>query len=153
MKIYLRDVNAALVDAWREEFSSDSDVEVSCGEIFRVAADAIVRPANSFGFMDGGIDHVYSEHFGWQLEERLQQLLRRDHFGELPVGQAVVIPTGTNSIRWLVSAPTMRVPMDVSRTVNAFLAFRGALIAVARLVECLDSRKARGARRHVFHQC
>ena len=30
-------------------------------------ADAIVSPANSFGFMDGGIDMVYSKRFGWQM--------------------------------------------------------------------------------------
>ena len=26
-----------------------------------------VSPANSFGFMDGGIDMAYSLHFGWQM--------------------------------------------------------------------------------------
>ena len=26
-----------------------------------------VSPANSFGFMDGGIDAAYSRHFGWQM--------------------------------------------------------------------------------------
>lgn len=28
-----------------------------------------VSPANSFGFMDGGIDLAYSLHFGWQMYE------------------------------------------------------------------------------------
>lgn len=61
---------------------------MSCGDIFEdaPATDAIVSlaflvsyipykpyfivkvsPANSFGFMDGGIDMAYSLHFGWQL--------------------------------------------------------------------------------------
>lgn len=33
---------------------------MSCGDIFKgaPAVDAIVSPANSFGFMDGGIDMV-----------------------------------------------------------------------------------------------
>jgi O-acetyl-ADP-ribose deacetylase (regulator of RNase III) len=60
----------------------------------------------------------------------LRELLAERHFGELPVGQAVVVPTGHESIPFLVSAPTMRVPSSISRTVNVYLAFRAALIAV-----------------------
>jgi hypothetical protein len=41
------------------------------------------------------------------------------------------VPTGDAAIPLLISAPTMRVPMDVSETVNAYLAFRAA-IRVAR---------------------
>jgi len=29
--------------------------------------DFQVSPANSFGFMDGGIDMAYSSRFGWQM--------------------------------------------------------------------------------------
>jgi O-acetyl-ADP-ribose deacetylase (regulator of RNase III) len=32
--------------------------------ILDVACDAVVSPANSFGFMDGGIDAVYLSLFG-----------------------------------------------------------------------------------------
>ena len=57
-------------------------------------------------------------------------------------GSAVIIPTydkdlstvrvkpidnGGVPIRYLISAPTMRVPEDVSETVNAYLAFRAVL--------------------------
>ena len=131
MRFLLRDRNAALVDAWRQHFANASDVEVSLGDIFDLTADAVVSPANSFGFMDGGIDLVYSKRFGWELQERLQQLLRSEHDGELPVGQAVIVPTYDKDIPLLISAPTMRIPMDVSGTVNAYLAFR-AVIRAAR---------------------
>jgi O-acetyl-ADP-ribose deacetylase (regulator of RNase III) len=129
MRFLLRDRNAAIVDAWREQFAHAPDVEISQGDIFDLVADAIVSPANSFGFMDGGIDLVYSERFGWDLQERLQQLLRSEHDGELPVGQAVVVPTLHATIPFLVSAPTMRIPMNVSDTLNAYLAFRAAIRA------------------------
>lgn len=132
MRILLRDMNPALVDAWTSEFEGTPGVEISHGEIFDVTADAVVSPANSFGFMDGGIDYVYSRHFGSSLESRLQAFLLAEYDSELPVGQAAIIATGTASIPWLISAPTMRVPMDVSRTANAYLAFRAALIAVRR---------------------
>ena len=32
-------------------------------------------------------------------------------------------------IRWLISAPTMRVPQEVDNTVNAFLAFKAVILA------------------------
>ena len=130
MKFLLRDRNTALIDAWRDRFATAADVEVSQGDIFDLTADAVVSPANSFGFMDGGIDLVYSRRFGWELQERLQRLLRSDYDGELPVGQAVIVPTLNNDVSFLISAPTMRVPMDVSDTVNAYLAFRAVIRAV-----------------------
>jgi O-acetyl-ADP-ribose deacetylase (regulator of RNase III) len=126
----LQDVNGAIVDAWRRAFTDCPDVTVSQGDIFAEPSDAIVSPANSFGFMDGGIDLVYSQRFGWDLSERLRVRLRDEHDGELPVGQAVIVETGDVQFPWLVSAPTMRVPMDVSNTVNAFLAFRAVIRAV-----------------------
>jgi O-acetyl-ADP-ribose deacetylase (regulator of RNase III) len=130
MKYLLRDRNIAMVEAWRQEFAQAPDVEVSHGDIFDVVADAIVSPANSFGFMDGGIDLVYTRHFGWGLQERLRERLRAEFDGELPVGQAIIVETDDPSMPFLISAPTMRVPMDVSDTVNAYLAFRAAIRAV-----------------------
>jgi O-acetyl-ADP-ribose deacetylase (regulator of RNase III) len=132
MKFLLRDQNVNIVEAWNEEFSNAPDVNVSHGDIFELTADAIVSPANSFGFMDGGIDFVYSQRFGWDLQTRLQDLLRVEHDGELLVGQAVVVPTGAADIPFLISAPTMRVPTDVSTTVNAYLAFRAAIRAATQ---------------------
>jgi O-acetyl-ADP-ribose deacetylase (regulator of RNase III) len=129
--IQLRDRNAEVVAAWREAFAGARNVEVSEGDIFAgPTADAIVSPANSFGYMDGGIDAVYAERFGPEACERLRVLLRAAWDGELPVGCAAIVETGDDAFPFLVSAPTMRVPMNVSDTVNAYLAFRAALIAV-----------------------
>ena len=130
LTVYLRDISPQIVAAWGAAFSGIPDVEVSCGEIFEQKADAIVSPANSFGYMDGGIDLVYSHFFGWELEARLRDLLVTRHYGELPVGQAVIVPTGSKFIPYLVSAPTMRVPSSIARTLNVYLAFRAALMAV-----------------------
>lgn len=132
LTIHLRDISSAVTSAWQAAFADAPDVEVSCGDIFGATADAIVSPANSFGYMDGGIDLVYSRFFGWELESRLKAHLLEHHFGELPVGQAVVVPTGHAAIPFLVSAPTMRVPASISRTLNVYLAFRAALMAVMK---------------------
>jgi O-acetyl-ADP-ribose deacetylase (regulator of RNase III) len=119
-----------MADAWRHYFRDTEQVEVSCGDILARRADAIVSPANSFGFMDSGIDLAYSKRFGWGVQERLQQLLRAEQDGELPVGQAVIIETQDKEIPFLISAPTMRVPMNSAKTMNAYLAFRAVLRVV-----------------------
>lgn len=157
---HLRDINPGMVQAWQEEFAPYSNtVKISCGDIFKgaPAADAIVSPANSFGFMDGGIDMVYIYHFGWQMQHRLQASLKADYGGELPVGQAVIIETLSSNdsdkkfenpefnegklIKYLISAPTMRVPMDVIHTVNAYLAFRAAIRAVKEHNKAAENTK------------
>jgi O-acetyl-ADP-ribose deacetylase (regulator of RNase III) len=99
-----------------------------------------VSPANSFGYIDGGIDLVYLRRFGWELQTRLQAHLRDEHDGELPVGQATIVETFDTAIPYLVSAPTMRIPMNVSDTINAYLAFRAAIRAVK-----LHNREVPGA--------
>lgn len=133
LTIKLRDIKQEMTTAWGAAFDGVEAVEVSQGDIFGERADAIVSPANSFGFMDGGIDMAYTRRFGWGLSQRLRAHLAEVHHGELPVGQAVIIPTHDREIPWMISAPTMRVPGAVAETVNAYLAFRAALRAVEQL--------------------
>lgn len=107
------------------------NIAIHHGSIFEVECDAVVSPANSFGYMDGGIDLQYSYHFGWHVQERLQALIMRDHYGELLVGQAEVVPTDHVKIPYVISAPTMRVPMILGReSVNPYLATRAALLLI-----------------------
>jgi len=140
VKIFLRDTNRKIVDSWESFFAGYKNVDISCGDIFDLTADAIISPANSFGFMDGGIDLVYSNYFGWDLQQRLQEHIRDKFYGEIPVGSAAIIKTNNEKIRYLISAPTMRVPEDVSKTVNAYLAFRAALIEVDKFNKANDEK-------------
>lgn len=131
MKIYLRDLSEKVVEAWKVQFGNCPDFEVSLGDIFEgPKADAIVSPANSFGFMDGGIDAAYSKKFGDELAAKLRGVITDWYDGELMVGQAVILPTGDEDFPYLISAPTMRVPSVVRNSVNAYLAFRATLKAV-----------------------
>jgi O-acetyl-ADP-ribose deacetylase (regulator of RNase III) len=135
IKIYLRDRNSDIVNAWKSEFNGYKNIDISCGNILDCEADAIISPANSFGFMDGGIDLIYSEYFGEDLQKRLQNLIRNKYHGEIPVGMAAIIETGHDVIKYLISAPTMRVPANVSSMVNTYLAFRASLIEVLKFNE------------------
>jgi hypothetical protein len=48
VKIFLRDLSERIADAWCIVFEGYSDIEVACGNIFDLKADAVVSPANSF---------------------------------------------------------------------------------------------------------
>lgn len=130
--LHLCALDLDMVNAWSRYFGSLENVSIHHGDILARDGDAILSPANSFGFMDGGIDLAYSHHFGWELQARLQKAIRDQHAGELPVGTAEIVPTHHDRIPILISAPTMRVPGDISRTANVYLAFRAALLAIGR---------------------
>ncbi len=133
MKVILAALDQGLARAWGEQFSEIPNVQIHLGSILDVSADALVSPANSFGFMDGGIDALYSKHFGWDLQLRLRRLILDRHFGELLVGRAEIVETGRVAQPYLVAAPTMRVPMVLgSESINPYLATRAALLLVTR---------------------
>lgn len=131
MQIILADLQEPLITAWRNAFANVANVVIHHGSIFDVAANALVSPANSFGFMDGGLDLRISKFFGWHVQERLQELIRTRHHGELLIGQADIVPTGHIRIPYVIAAPTMRVPMILGKeTVNVYLATRAVLLLI-----------------------
>lgn len=133
MHILLIDRNPKMIAAWHQQFQSGLEgvtiLEADISSLTQV--DAIVSPANSFGFMDGGIDNDISLRLGWELQFELQAKIRALPEGELLVGKAIVLPTADEFIPYLISAPTMRVPMShgISTSVNAYLAMKAALLA------------------------
>jgi len=119
-----------MAGAWASAFAGVPEVSIVEGDILEGAADALLSPANSFGYMDGGIDLAYRRLLGVGIETRLQARIASDFSGELPVGSAVVIETGHAAFPFMVAAPTMRVPEHIPDSVNVYLAFRAGLIAV-----------------------
>jgi len=128
MKLYFRDYNAALIEELRTRFDAQKeDVEFSCDDIFLgPPVDAIVSPANSFGYMDGGIDRVYCTKLGWQVQDNVQAEIAKRPFKELLIGQAIVAPTGSDLVKWIIAAPTMRLP-GVTQQYCVYLAMRAAM--------------------------
>jgi O-acetyl-ADP-ribose deacetylase (regulator of RNase III) len=129
---HLRDRGGDLTAAWQKHFAGVPNVLPATGDIFGVPVDAVVSPANCFGFMDGGIDRAYSLRFGWHIQDRLRQVIQRDWDGELPIGLALVIETDAADIPFVVAAPTMRAPVSVAQTLNAYLSFRAVLRAIGK---------------------
>lgn len=131
MEIKLVYLDDFLGKAWEKSFSGIDNVSIINEDITKVKSDAIVSPANSFGFMDGSLDYVLSEHFGWHIQEKLQKKIKNSDLGELLVGTSIVLETGNSEIPYLISAPTMRVPMNfnIATSINAYLAMKAILIA------------------------
>ncbi len=130
LQITLCDTYLPLVESWQAYFTGLPNISITCDSIFTLEADALVSPANSFGRMDGGLDAQIVEFLGEDVEVEVQQMIRDRHDGELVVGQAEIVITNATQFPFLVVAPTMRVPQNISRTVNSYLAFRAALRSV-----------------------
>jgi O-acetyl-ADP-ribose deacetylase (regulator of RNase III) len=131
MRLRFRDLNPQVVEAVAAAFAGIAAFDVQCDDVFAAApADAIVSPANSHGWMDGGIDLAYRERFGQQIEENLQSLIAGLPTKLLAVGEAIILGTGDDQIPAMIAAPTMEVPSVVAQTENAYLAFRAVLRAI-----------------------
>ena len=81
LQIYLCARDANLSQAWRMYCGHVPFVTVTKQDIMHVDAEAIVSPANSFGFMTGGIDLHYKNYFGQEVEDALRKriALEFDH--------------------------------------------------------------------------
>ncbi len=136
MRVIFCDTNQQVAAALMAVFLHHPHVEIRCGNILDVDADEWVSPANSFGWMDGGIDDAYRK--AWPgIEELVKAEIRSQlPFGELLVGQATRVhlphaftkpgPRGPQS---LIVAPTMRKPGVILDSVDVMLAARAAFDA------------------------
>lgn len=113
-KIFLLDINRAMINCWNEAF-------VNCGDVYVVnkdfktfiskndEVDGIVSPGNSFGLMDGGYDKAISEYFGDALYEAVQNKIMECFWGEQPVGSCLSLQI-PNTKKILLHTSTMRTP-------------------------------------------
>jgi len=140
LKLVLVDTAPAVAAALRASFGEYEEVSVLQASILDVAHGAVVSPANSYGYMDGGVDAAYAAFFGQQLEKRVLQTIDRDANGMLPVGAALLVETGHARIPFLIVAPTMELPRSGDATKVFF-----AMAAVLNLVNRYPSKL-----QHVF---
>lgn len=140
MKVILVYQNDALGRAWKEDFRNEKNVSIIKEDIIKVKCDAIVSPANSFGFMDGGLDLALTNYFGSDLEVKLKESIQSLEMKELLVGQSLLIETNHDEVPFLISSPTMRVPMNfqINTSLNAYLAMKSTLL-IAQRIETIQS--------------
>ncbi len=147
--IHLVAIHDDLADAWERHCGKLPNVSVHRGSVFELRADAIVSPANSFGFMDGGIDRLYTQFFGPGVQQDLQQAIFELHHGELLVGAAEIVDTGHEQFPFLIAAPTMRVPQILTASLNPYLAARATLLLAKHGTFRLGQRTGEAVRDHV----
>jgi O-acetyl-ADP-ribose deacetylase (regulator of RNase III) len=146
MEIYLCAREDDLFNAWKLFCGHHDFVTVTRQDIMSIDAEALVSPANSFGFMTGGIDLHYRNYLGQSIEDDLRRDIDLNFCHELLVGQATSVkvfnPPQLLKVRtletlvkykYMIAAPTMRVPENVSHTINAYLATKAALIEASRI--------------------
>ena len=132
LQITFCDRSLPMTEAWQAYFGALDDVEILTDDLSGQQADALVVPTNAFGRLDGGLEHDVLDLFDEDTQRALQTVITQEHDGELLVGQAEVLLTPQGQFLILICAPTMRVPQNLARTVNAYLALRAALLAVKR---------------------
>ncbi len=133
LRLILVDRSPLLTHEWARAFEGKPNVQILAGHFEDLPEfDCIVSPGNSFGLMDGGIDGAIVAYFGEGLMRRVQQRIVDEYLGEQPVGTCILVPTDDRRHPYLAHAPTMRVPMEISRTDYAYLAMWAVLLAVHR---------------------
>ena len=87
----------------------------------------VVSPANAFGLMDGGYDLAITEWYGNQLQDRVQEHIIKNFFGEQPVGTSFIIETNKDN-QYLIHTPTMQTPQLIKDPRVIYQCMRSTLI-------------------------
>lgn len=156
MLIQLVDRKIGMCNQWLAYFGDCQDVKIHNGDFFGYPTDCVVSPANSYGYMNGGLDLVISINLGWGVQEKLQKQIREKYNGELLVGQAELVETDSKDIPFCISAPTMRVPMLLEDSVNVYLATRAVFLLLRnepRIKTVTMSGMGTGVGKVPYHIC
>ncbi|SHK50354.1 ADP-ribose-binding protein [Thermocrinis minervae] len=96
-------------------------IEVLPGSLLEVDVDLIVNPANSYGYMGGGVAGVIKRFGGEQIEKEAMAK------APIKVGSAVITTAGKLPFKGVVHAPTMEEPAMETTPEKVRLAVRAAL--------------------------
>ena len=97
------------------------DIEIKKGSIIEVEADAIVNPANSLGYMGGGVAGVIKRIGGREIEREAIEK------APIKVGDAILTNAGKLNFKGVIHAPTMERPAMKIPLENVRLATLAAL--------------------------
>ena len=142
MKLLFISIDTKVIDALSEVFKDISNIKCIVGNILDLEYESetmFMSPANSLGFLDGGLDAAYMKMFPdiqKKVQDKIRTLGKTTALGRyyLPIGSAIVVPVQNNCT--LVSAPTMFLPHDVSLTNNAYHAMMATFMAFHKYGKC-----------------
>lgn len=135
-RFILFDDKKDIVKSFKKHFENSPEFQVKLCDVVELIKsgeiDIIVSPANSFGFMDGGIDEIYMNQFNGIQEtvmDKIEFYNVKDEYLRtyLPVGSSMIVPTNNKNCPYLLSTPTMRIPQSIRNTDNVYYAFSSIL--------------------------
>ena len=91
------------------------------GDITKFPCDAIVNPANSFGYMGGGVAGAIKRVGGIEIEKEAVSK------APIQIGKAIFTNSGNLSCSIIIHAPTMKQPAMKTKKENVEFAIRAAL--------------------------
>jgi O-acetyl-ADP-ribose deacetylase (regulator of RNase III) len=94
---------------------------VEKGDITKIACDAIVNPANSYGYMGGGVAGAIKRVGGLEIEKEAVSK------APIPLGTAIFTTAGNLPCGFIIHAPTMKQPAMRISSENVENATRAAL--------------------------
>lgn len=100
-------------------------IRVVKGDITKVETDAIVNPANSFGFMGGGVALAIKRAGGDEIEKEAVEK------APIAIGKAVATTAGKLKAKFVIHAPTMTNPAGETDAEKV----KGATLAALRCAE------------------
>ncbi|RLI46812.1 macro domain-containing protein [Candidatus Bathyarchaeota archaeon] len=102
-------------------------ITVTTGDITKQKADAIVNPANSRLIMGGGAAGAIKRAGGKEIED---EAIKK---APVPVGKAIATGAGRLEAKYVIHAPTMKMPAMRIDAENVKLAMKGALECAEQL--------------------
>ncbi len=98
-----------------------SIVKIVVGDITEFQGDAIVNPANTYGYMGGGVALAIKRKGGKIIEEEAVKQ------APIPIGKAVITTGGLLKVKFVIHAPTVVEPGGSSNPDNVYKATKAAL--------------------------
>ena len=130
-RIQLRSNVPAHADLYRALLGDIAGVSIVDGPLLEgCIADAVIAPTNSFGYLDTGIDGAFARRFGRRLQRSLQERIACEFDAELPVGEAVILPSGDFTLPFVVMAPATQLPGGLSKEPMIYRAVNAALRSI-----------------------
>jgi O-acetyl-ADP-ribose deacetylase (regulator of RNase III) len=96
-------------------------IVIKKGDITVIDCDAVVNPANSYGYMGGGVAGAIKRIGGNEIEKEAVSK------APIPVGKAIATTAGTLPCKYVIHAPTMERPAMRIDVENVRLATKAAL--------------------------
>ena len=129
LRVVLFSTDGRMIEAWTKEFEGVEEVEIFQCELEDVpASDCLVVEGNSFAIMDGEFDIELRLQFP-DAQQNVAEVVGSAYYGEIPVGQSVLVPTGDEVFRWLAYTPTVRFPRSITAE-SVYDAMRVTLLAI-----------------------